>query len=145
MARRSLPPKKYFDPLAIVTASESKVVSLTGPQLAMVSHVLEYARTHGPAVYGTQGNRFPEPLLDNLISETADVVGSDVLDMGSWDEFKSSVLTPVSVPLSGPQLQMVRSVLSYAVERGNAFFGVPNEGPEADAYQAMVSDALSKL
>lgn len=145
MAKRRTPAKVYFNPLEILTANAPKAVSLSGPQLAMVSHVLGYAKTHGPAVYGTRENRFPSPVMDDLIAETAAVIDSDVLEIGSWDQFKASVETPITIELTGPQLGLVRSTLSYVAERGEAFFGVPSDGVEQDAYQAIVADALSKL
>jgi|ERR1051325_612417 hypothetical protein len=135
----------FFNPLEIITSQEAKNVTLEGPQVAMLAHVLRYAISHGPAVYGTKENRFPVPVLDELIKQTHDVVTSDVLELGSWDAIKNSENSDVSLTLTGPQVQLLRSVLSYADERGNAFFGVPRTDEEQDAYRSLIADALSKL
>lgn len=147
MARRNaFIQKQFFNPLEILMASESKTVTLSGPELALVTHILNYASTHGPAVYGTKENRFPVPVMDELIASTLSNVSSDNLELGSWDVIKANEEDDISVSLTGPQVQLVRSVLSYAEDRGNAFFGVPNNDENAkDEYRAIVSDALSKL
>jgi hypothetical protein len=137
--------KVYFNPLEILLANQDKTLTLKGPQLGIAAHVLRYAETHGPAVYGTRENRFPVPALDELVASTLQKVESDSLELGSWDAIKNSAIGDVTVTLSGPQAQLLRSVLSYAEDKGNAFFGVPKTETDEDDYRSLVSDALNKL
>jgi hypothetical protein len=147
MARRSSGiQKQFFNPLEILLARESKTITLKGSALALIVHVLTAAKLRGPSVYGTKENRFPVPAIDELVAETLEDVSSDVLELGSWDAIKNNEEAEVTVTLSGPQTQLVRSVLSYLEDKGNAAFGIPvKDETETDNYRSIVSDALSKL
>lgn len=144
MAKPRLVPVVNF--VEVITANDNpQDVSLTGKSLALISRLLDYASSHGPAIYGVKGQRNRIPAYEQVINETRDQIDYPVESYTTWDKIKSDESPEKTVTLDGKALRLVRGLLRNAQEKGKKSLGVGDDPIENDEFDALVSGVISDL
>lgn len=132
------------DMTQVITATEqSSDVTLSGKSQKLVSSLLRYASSHGPAIYGTKETRYNIPAYDTVIRDTLDAIDHPVQAYTTFDKIISDESEEKTITLDGKQARLVRGLLSHAQSKGMNLLGVKDE--EKDAFDALVSGVLSDL
>lgn len=144
MAKPRLVPIVNF--VDVITANDSpQDISLTGKSQALISRLLTYASSHGPAVYGVKGQRQRVPAYEQVIKETLDQIDYPVEAYTTWDKIKADESPEKTVTLDGKALRLVRGLLRNAQEKGKVSLAVGDDPVENDEFDAMISGVISDL
>lgn len=127
----------------ILDKTPEKTVTLDGKERALISSMLGYAVTHGPAIYGMKQQRNNNEDYNQFIRDTKEKVDSNHPVYTPFSVISSDESQETTVTLSGSERRLIRTMLAWVKGKGHDLFSVSET--EENSYDAFVSGLLNTL